>query len=420
MELVTRRGRVTVARAWHVRDVVTTVDTFVEAWWHEGRLPAEADAPIVLKPNLNNDLVALTGNSTDPRVLGALLKALRVRGYRDLTVADGSNVGVHRRGISAIRRLRIDALAELHGARVVDLNEDDGEPVLLRAGARPRVARTVRDAALLIGVPTLKTHAEAGLSCALKNQVGVCVGQDKREMHRDLAANLHALALQVRPHLYVVDALVGMEGNGPGDGDPVRLDALLAGDDPWLVDVVAAHLVGIAPTDVSYLRHALADGTLDAALLAEVASRVTPLKRVTPAPPRSLLARLADAPLLAPLKRAVRPVTDRPEVAALAYRAGVLQDVYERDDDTLRVVGRDGSSCGTCLNCASVCPTGLSREDIGVKTGLPDCTQCLLCAWACPQDAIRLEGDLNAMQRPWTRYHASIAAICSAPVTPQE
>ena len=54
-------------------------------------LGADRDARIVVKPNLNNDLVALTGNCVDLRVLEALFVGLRRRGYRDLTVADGSN-----------------------------------------------------------------------------------------------------------------------------------------------------------------------------------------------------------------------------------------------------------------------------------------------------------------------------------------
>src|SRR4051812_32379788 len=67
------------------------------------RLPSDVAARIVVKPNLNNDLVALTGNSTDLRVLCALLGGLRDLGYVDVTVADGPNVGVARRGIDVFK-----------------------------------------------------------------------------------------------------------------------------------------------------------------------------------------------------------------------------------------------------------------------------------------------------------------------------
>ena len=382
-------------------------------------LPERHDATIVLKPNLNNDLVALTGNCTDPRVLDALLGELGARGYTNLVVADGSNVGVARRGIDTFRRLRVDALAERHGARTVDLNRDAGVPVELVAGVRPTVARTVVDAALHVGVPTLKTHVEAGLSCALKNQVGICVGEHKRAMHHDLGATIHALARQVRPGRILVDALVAMEGNGPGDGDPVRLDALIDGDDPWLVDLVAARIAGIDPRSVAPLAAAFADGTVDAELQAQVEAAFPVLVPVRRPPPRPLLARLADARALRPLKVAARPLTDRPEVARAAYALGVLQDVYELEDDTLRLVGRDSAACEGCAApCTGVCPTGLPLEAIGTRTELPDCTQCLQCWWACPRDALRVEGEPRAMARQLARYRAQVAALCAATAAP--
>ena len=400
-------------RAWHVDEVRSAVAAIVRRW--EDVLPACRDARIVLKPNLNNDLIALTGNSTDPRVLDALLGELRARDYTDLVVADGSNVGVERRGIDTHRRLRVRPLAERHGARAVDLNRDSGRPVALRAGARPRIAETVLKADLLIGVPTLKTHAEAGLSCALKNQVGVCVAQDKRAMHRDLAANIHALAGVVRPRRILVDALVAMQGNGPGDGDPVRLDALIDGDDPWLVDLVAARIAGLDARGVPYLRHALEDGTIDETLLAAVESAFPVWVRVRPPPPRGWLARIADTPALQPVKVAVRPLTDRPEIADAAYRLGVLQDVYDMEDDTLRLVGRRAETCAGCAApCAAVCPTGLALAEIGVRTELPDCTQCLHCWWACPRGALRVEGEPRAMARQLARYRAQVAALVGA------
>ena len=84
------RGRFAHGAAWTLADVQARVRQLLDHF--ADLLPVDPAARIVLKPNLNNDLVALTGNSVDLRVLMALLTALRERGYTDLTVADGSNV----------------------------------------------------------------------------------------------------------------------------------------------------------------------------------------------------------------------------------------------------------------------------------------------------------------------------------------
>ncbi len=411
MRITTARGDVTLHRAWHIREVHAALEGIVGDWAARGKLPERRDARIVLKPNLNNDLVALTGNSTDPRVLAGLVRALQARGYTDLTLADGSNVGVDRRGIDSFKRLRIDALARALGVRTMNLNQDAGRVVTLRGGAAPRVATTILDADCYISVPTLKTHVEAGLSCALKNQVGICVGQDKREMHRDLPGNILALGLAVRPHLVVVDALVAMEGNGPGDGAPARMDLLLAGDDAFLVDLVAARVSGLGWERVPYLRKAVEEGHLAPQVVAQVEAAVAPVRVLDPAPPRGRLAELADSPRLRALKLAARPLTDRPEVAQAAYRLGVLQDVYGTEDDTLRIVAREDRDCESCRACEAVCPTGLPLADIGVRTALPDCTNCLQCWWVCPREAIRVEGSPNAMARQIGRYKAEIEGL---------
>jgi uncharacterized protein (DUF362 family) len=49
----------------------------------------------------------------------------------------------------------------------------------------------------------------------------------------------------VAPDLVVVDGIIGMEGNGPGDGVPVRLGLLLGATSAALCDVIVAQLVGL-------------------------------------------------------------------------------------------------------------------------------------------------------------------------------
>jgi len=401
-----RARRVDIHRAWTTPEIFSTIEAMIAAW--EQALPANRDARIVVKPNLNNDLVALTGNCVDLRVLEGLFAALRRRGYTDLTVADGSNVGMARRGIDSFKRLRVAGVAGRHGVRVVDLNTDEGREVVLHEDAHPAIARTVLDADFLISVPKIKTHCEAGLSCAMKNWVGIARGQDKRHMHYDLGRNIFALNEVVQPDLVLVDGLVGMEGNGPGDGDPFRFGHLLMSDDAFLNDLVVTRLVDLPWEDVPYLVHAFEAGHLSEALWADIVEKVPVVRPIRRAPPRSRLAELSEARALTWLKLAVRPLVEKPVVAETAYKLKIIQDVYSREDDTLRVASRRVEACGDCRRCEDFCPTGLPLADIGTKTTAPDCVQCLYCWWVCPKEGIVLTGEKNAMARQIDRYKGEI------------
>lgn len=403
------RGRVDIHPAWTTTEVEATMERMIADWEH--RLPADRDARIVVKPNLNNDLVALTGNCADLRVLNSLFGALKRRGYRNITLADGSNVGIERRNINTFVRLRVQNVCDLHGVRVVDLNRDDGQRIVLQAGGQPVVARTVLENDFLISVPKVKTHAEAGLSCALKNWVGICRGQDKRHMHYHLARNIMAINEVIQPDLIIVDGLVGMEGNGPGDGEPFRFGHLIIADNGFVNDVVVSRLIDMPIESVGYLVFAKEAGHIDDALIADVAKKLPVIRPIKRAPPRTKLAELAEARSLTWLKNVVRPIVSKPQVSELAYKLKIIQDVYFLEDDTLKLTARKTESCGNCRRCEDFCPTGLKLEEIGIKTQAPDCVQCLYCWWVCPKAALVLEGAPNYMQRQIDRYKEEIERL---------
>src|SRR4030095_10758410 len=165
-----------------------------------------------------------------------------------------------------------------------DLNRDE---IVVREGLD--IARTVAEAELLVSVPTVKTHAEVALSCGMKNWVGIVAGEGKRVVHRSLAKNIAQLARGLPPHLVITDGIVGMEGNGPGDGDPFRLGRLVASDSAVLNDLAVARLIGLDWASVPYLREAFAAGDFDLATTSAI--RVLPVVRaIRPAPPRPRLA----------------------------------------------------------------------------------------------------------------------------------
>jgi len=366
------------------------------------RLPVSPAARVLLKPNLNNDLSALTGNSTDLRLLAAVIETLQQRGYTNVVVGDGPNVGVYRKGIDVFERLGVRALCAHYGIKCVDFNRAPAMEVRLATGP-VRVARICLEADFFLNLPKLKTHAEAGMSMALKSLIGCVSGTDKRRVHADLPANIVALNEAIHPHLIIADALIAMEGNGPGDGTPRRADTLLAATDPFVLDLAAARLFGLNPKGIPYLRVAARRGHFAEADFDAVA-RLEPLLRLAPAPPRSGLARLLDHPILAPLRDATRVLHGQEWARRLLYCLRILQDVYEAQDARIKRLWLDAGRCTRCGLCLDYCPLGLDILAPGFDFQRPLCLRCLYCVQICPEEAIRVEGDLGYLARHFAHY----------------
>jgi uncharacterized protein (DUF362 family) len=58
------------------------------------------------------------------------------------------------------------------------------------------------------------------------------------------------------PQFAIVDGIVGMEGNGPIQGDSKPCGVLICGDDLVAVDATASRLMRIDPARISYLAEA--------------------------------------------------------------------------------------------------------------------------------------------------------------------
>ncbi len=61
----------------------------------------------------------------------------------------------------------------------------------------------------------------------------------------------------VAPTINIMDGIVGMEGNGPANGKPVRSNMLLASTNGLALDIVAMSQIGIGVKDVGYIEKGL-------------------------------------------------------------------------------------------------------------------------------------------------------------------
>ena len=92
------------------------------------------------------------------------------------------------------------------------------------------IATEFRDYDLVIDFAKAKTHAMMVLTCGVKNLFGLIRGSERLTWHLAVGRNFDEFAdmlldlyLLVAPKVTLLDAVVGMEGTGPGSGDPVEL-----------------------------------------------------------------------------------------------------------------------------------------------------------------------------------------------------
>ena len=215
---------------------------------------------IVLKPNLVEfDPKGVI--NTHPAVIEAAIASFRSLGAREVVVAEGPG---HRRDNEYLLTASgiYDVINE-HRVRYVDLNTDDVRRTKLRSSftnlSELYLPETLFNADLLVSMPKLKTHHWAGVTLSLKNMFGVVPGSvygwPKNALHW---AGIHRSILDINsslpiPQFAIVDGIVGMEGNGPLQGQAKQSGVLVLGDDLVAVDATAARLMKIEPRKIEYL-----------------------------------------------------------------------------------------------------------------------------------------------------------------------
>ena len=211
---------------------------------------------VAIKANLVTFMKPDKAATTHPVMLCALVKMLKERGAE---VVIGDSPGGLYNAAFVGRVYAATGMNEVVkiGAK---LNDDYSQAEASFEGAK--VAKSFAYTAFLdkadviINFCKLKSHGMMGMSASVKNMFGTIPGTIKPEYHfkypdqSDFANMLVDLNEYFKPCLNIVDAVIGMEGNGPTQGKPRKIGALLASKSPYMVDRVCAHIIGMKPDEV--------------------------------------------------------------------------------------------------------------------------------------------------------------------------
>ena len=338
------------------------------------------DDQALLKVNLLAGTAPEKAVTTHPAVVRAMIGQVRAVGATPLVGDCSGHEGPPNRNryLSGCHQAGIQQVCQEEGVELVHLSAESVEVENPQGQVFKRftLAKGVVDADVIINLPKLKTHGLTLFTGGVKNNFGCLPGLHKAQMHlraqgvEDFAQSLVDLLLAVRPTLTVMDAVVGMDGDGPRNGQPKQIGAILASTDPVALDAVACEMVGIEPLMVptTRLAHEQGVGTGD---LAHIEVLGEPLEAM----------RVADFRLSSGSGILSRPT-------------GLLRFLQGRLVAKPVLVAK---RCQGCWVCVEHCPAeALSKNERQPVFDYGKCIHCYCCQELCPNDAIKLRQPLLA------------------------
>ncbi|HJK51020.1 MAG TPA: DUF362 domain-containing protein [Methanocorpusculum sp.] len=355
------------------RDVVAEAVT--KAVNAAGGLPPVQGKRVLIKPNLLSDSGADSAVTTHPEVVHAVCRMVLDAGGLPV-IADSPGAG-HLYTPKTLRRIYersgMAAVADETGA---ELSFDTGSAEVPYPDGtvmkRFTVITPAQNADVIISVCKLKTHMFTKFSGAVKNTFGVVPGLDKPVFHsrfvdqQDFSEMLVDLNELVGVDFVVMDAVVGMEGNGPMGGEPKICGYVLASRSVYGLDFSAQRLIGMDPDQIATTAAARRRGLLDT-----VEERGDP---VVPVQDFALPATYAGPQRNTRLRRMI---LTRMQKAGRVYAPAprVIQD---------RCIG-----CGQCVR---ICPKKAVQLTKGkAEFDLARCIRCYCCHEMCQARAIDLK-----------------------------
>lgn len=321
---------------------------------------------VLLKPNVLRSSDVKEGIVTHPAVLRAVVEKVESMGPASLMVGDNPGIMSYGANEESFRRT---GLMEAAKGYYVNIG-NDSERRKFNPDFMPEVgvSKAVLDADVVISIPKFKTHGLTVVTGAIKNSYGLLPGAQKARLHKAAgsAERFHEMIVDVFrlrvPDLFIMDAVIGMEGNGPACSDLRDIGLILASDNGVAMDAVVATMMGCEPGRLLFLRKAREMGLGEYDL-----SRIEVIGELKTLPGFKL-----------------PPITGEANTQNENVQAALQQRMYLRPKADPRL-------CTGCATCVDQCPaSALSLFENVPRVDPERCIACFCCQEVCPEKAIAL------------------------------
>lgn len=321
---------------------------------------------VLVKPNILSDAAPEKAITTDCRAVEALLVILKEKGAARIIVGDspGTQTGKLSTTLSGI-----EEAVKRQGAKLSDFREENRMHEI--DGIRIPMSSALDEADVVISFAKFKTHQLMSATGAVKNMFGTIPGLNKSPLHfryrtpETFAAFLMKVFDECHVDYAFIDAVIGMEGPGPGSGTPRHVGMMMGSANAYALDRAEALMMGYGSVPLIETAEKLKPGISD-----------------------------AEFPLLQPATLIMKDYRRIGEGKKNTFRSlviGTIRNAFSRgNSDRPRPVFEE-KKCRACSRCVNVCPAKALRIENGhVAFEKKKCIRCYCCHEMCPFDAIKV------------------------------
>jgi len=161
----------------------------------------------------------------------------------------------------------IRAVAEKYKAKIIAFENDKIQDKKIdgKVLKELKIISIINDVDYIINMPKMKTHMLMRITGAVKNCYGLIPGFQKAIYHTkgkdenafgELLIDIYSQCSD-KIVINIMDAIVGMEGEGPGNGDPKNTGLVIASTDALALDVIQSKITGFDPLEIESISAAI-------------------------------------------------------------------------------------------------------------------------------------------------------------------
>ncbi len=328
---------------------------------------------VLLKPNILSDAPAADCITTNPEIVRSAIKLFFERGAKEIYVGDSP--GMHSSTFCG-KNCGIYDVCQEEGAIWTDFSKDpDPTPIAGTKQTLP-LAHILKDDVVLVSVAKFKTHQLMYSTGAVKNLFGLVPGLNKspchmanptREAFAKLIVGIHET---VKPAFCIMDAVIGMEGPGPANGNPKLVGLIMSSSNLFAMDCVQAVIMGYKVNDIPILSEAknqhLLPSDIDFPLLDAKDLVMENYKKIQLSRKTNLLTSL---------------------IIPFFTRGHHKKEKKKEPEPRF-----NKEKCIHCARCINICPAKALtfNENKDVVADYNKCIRCYCCHEMCPADAITI------------------------------